>query len=234
MPATIIEEPLGIACVFSDGGTAQFGLDGLPCPQLARDLLAGLVELIHPHGSVDAAGSVNHYVQSIRDMTRKLAGLGFAGRAADLCRALLAQYWMAASGPREACTRRMLQGFLAAGGQLEAVAVEFAAGRACNPQRNHRQLPPYGEAEWARLSQICRTVVDAGFATHKRALAAAETGRHPSEGGWSGGNLRWLLARVGPVGVAGLGGHLDCPEHVVRNGGELSRRVGTCFLRWTC
>src|SRR5437016_5373759 len=109
MPATIVEDPLGIGCVFSDGSTAQFRLDSLPCPQLAADLLAGLVELIHPHGTVNAAGSVNHYVQSIRDITRKLAGLGFTGGAADLRRAQLAQYWMAATGPREACTRRMLQ-----------------------------------------------------------------------------------------------------------------------------
>jgi len=222
MPATIVEDPLGIACVFSDGSTVEFGLDGLPCPQLARDLLAGLVELIHPHGSVDAAGSVNHYVQSIRDMTRKLAGHGFTGTAADLRRALLAQYWMAATGPREACTRRMLLGFLAAGGTFdEAGAVEFTAGRAYNPQRNHRQLPPYGEAEWARLSQICRTVVDDGFAAHKRALAAAERGQHPSEAGWTTDNVRWLLTRVGPVGVTGVGRQLGCPEHVMRDGGDL-------------
>jgi hypothetical protein len=26
MPATLIDEPLGIACVFSDGSTAKFGL----------------------------------------------------------------------------------------------------------------------------------------------------------------------------------------------------------------
>ena len=32
MPTTLIDEPLGITCVFSDGSTARFGLDGLPCP----------------------------------------------------------------------------------------------------------------------------------------------------------------------------------------------------------
>ena len=69
------------------------------------------MELIHPHGTVDAAGTVNHYVQSIRDLTRTLAARGFTGAAAELRRAQLAEYWMAASGPREACTRRMLQAF---------------------------------------------------------------------------------------------------------------------------
>src|SRR5680860_325125 len=153
MPAALLEDRLGIRCVFSDGSTARFDLDGLPCPELAGDLLVGLVELIHPHGTVDAAGSVNHYVQSIRDMARKLAGQGFTGRVADLRRPLLARYWMAATGPREACTRRMLQGFGAAGGQLDAAVVELAAGRAYNPQRNHRQLSPYRELSLIHISE---------------------------------------------------------------------------------
>lgn len=92
MPARLTEGPLGIECVFSDGSTAQFELDGLPCPELARDLLVGLVELIHPHGTVDADGSMGHYVQSVRDMTRKRAAQGFTGGAADLCRPQMAEY----------------------------------------------------------------------------------------------------------------------------------------------
>jgi len=98
-------------------------------------VLTGMVELIHPHGTVDAAGSVNHYVQSIRDMTRKLAAKGFSGGAADLRRGQLAGYWMAASGPREACTRWMLQALPAAGGYLDPAVAELAEGRAFNPQR---------------------------------------------------------------------------------------------------
>ena len=73
MPASLIEDRLGIACVFSDGSMARFELDDLPCPELTRDLLVGLVELIHPHGTVNAAGSVWHYVQSIRHLARYLA-----------------------------------------------------------------------------------------------------------------------------------------------------------------
>src|SRR5680860_815996 len=204
MPATMVSDPLGIACVFSDGSTTRFALDALPCPELVDDLLAGLVELIHPHGAVDAAGSVNHYVQSIRDMARKLAGRGFTGRVADLRRPLLAQYWMAATGPREACTRRLLQGFHAAGGQLDAQVLELAAGRAYNPQRNHRQLPPYSEAEWAQLTEGCRAVTDDAVAAHQQALSAggrgqgllvggegvigdgaAARGQHPGTAGWT-------------------------------------------------
>ena len=67
MPAIIVEEPLGIRCVFSDGSSAELRLDELPNPRLARDLAAGLVELIHPHGSVDSAGTVDHYVRVSAD-----------------------------------------------------------------------------------------------------------------------------------------------------------------------
>jgi len=229
MPAVLIDDPLAIACTFSDGSAARYDLGGLPCLELARDLLVGLVELIHPHGRVDAAGSVDHYVQSIRDMTRKLAAQGFGGEAADLRRKQIAEYWMAATGPREACTRRMLQGFQAGGGHLDAKVAELAAGRAYNPQPNHhRQLPPYREGEWDRLITTARSIVDESFAVHKSALVAATRGRHPRDGGWSEDNLAWLVARVGPVGSLGFGHHLGCSEHVVRQRGgvlEVSRAL---------
>ncbi len=219
MPAEITTDPLGIACVFSDGTSARFSLDGLPCPELARDLLAGLAELVHPHGTVDSAGSVGHYAQSIRHMTRHLAASGFTGGAADLRRAQVAQYWVAASGPREACTRRMLQGFPAAGGTLDARLAELAAGRAYNPQRSHHQLPPYSEAEWERLATTCQAITSDSYAAHKIALASAGRGRHPREHGWSEENLRWLLARTGPVGIVAFGEHLGCSDNVVRQRG---------------
>lgn len=222
MPATIIEEPLGVACVFSDGTTARFSLDGLPCPELARDLLVGVVELVHPHGSMDAAGSVNHFMQAIRDMTRKLAGLGFTGTAADLRRLQLAEYWMAASCPREACTRRMLQAFHAVTGKLDPRVVEFTAGRRYNIQPNRRPLPPYREAEWDRLTQTCRTLVDESFATHQQALAAAAGGRHPNAGGWTPVNLRWLLARIGPVSCEDFAAEVGCTSAAVQQRGGFS------------
>ena len=231
MSATLTEGPLGIECVFSDGSTARFELEGLPCPELARDLLVGLVELIHPHGTVDAAGSMGHYVQSVRDMTRKLAAQGFTGGAADLRRPRMAEYWMAASGPKEACTRRMLHGFQVAGGRLDAKLAELAAGRAYNPQRNHHQLPPYPEAEWERLTQTCRGIVDESFEAHKRALAAARRGQHPRDHGWSEDNLRWLLARVGPIGIVAFGGHLGCSEDVVRQRGGVLEASTDLFPR---
>nr|WP_325505812.1 hypothetical protein [Mycobacterium sp.] len=59
MPTMVTDNPLGPACVFSDGRRAEFDLSGLPNPELTHDLAAGLVELIHPHGSADS-GSTGH------------------------------------------------------------------------------------------------------------------------------------------------------------------------------
>jgi hypothetical protein len=231
MPATVTEDLLGIECIFSDGSTARFDLDGLPCPKLARDLLVGLTELIHPHGTVDAAGSLTHYAQSIRHLARTLAARGFTGGAADLRRAQMAEYWMATSGPKEACTRRTLHGFQLAGGRLDAKLAELAAGRAYNPQRNHHQLPPYPEDQWEQLTQTCRRVVDESFTRHKHALAAARRGQHPREHGWSEDNLRWLLARIGPVGIVAFGQHLDCSDNVIRQRGGVLEASTELFPR---
>ena len=95
MPTTVLDDPLRLACVFSDGSRAAFDLTGLPNPRLVRDLAVGLVELIHPHGSVDTAGSVGHYVRGLHRMVRTLADQGFTGGAGDLRRGQLAQFWMA-------------------------------------------------------------------------------------------------------------------------------------------
>lgn len=232
MPATVTDDPLAISCVFSDGSTARFQLDDLPCRQLVADLLIGLVELIHPHGNVNAAGSVLHYEQSIRHLARHLDAGGFTGGAKDLTRPTMAEYWMSASGPKEACTRRMLQGFQASGGQVDARLAELAAGRAFNPQRSHHQLPPYPEADWEKLTRTCRSIVDEAFDRHRSALAAAERGRHPRAHGWTAENLRWLLARIGPVGIVAFGEHLGCSHNVVRQRGgvlDASRDLFPCL-----
>jgi len=171
--------------VFSDGSTAEFSLDGLPCPSLSRDLLVGLVELIHPHGSVDAAGSVNHYVLAIRNMVRTLAERGFTGGAAELRRPQVAEYWMGATGPREACTRRMLQALDVVTGDLDVKVAELAAGRALAragletssadaPPRSPRPIP------WERIWE--RTV--------RNGSAAAGSSRHSTGAATCGIDIR--------------------------------------------
>lgn len=204
MPATLIDEPLGLTCVFSNGRRAEFSLDGLPNPRLARDLTCGLAGLVHPHGAVDAAGSVMHYVSSARHMVRTLASRGFTGGVGQLGRGMLAEYWTGTSMGREAHTRHMILGFTAGGGDLGPGVEELANGRNFNPQSFRKPLPPYPEEEWDRLTTTCRTVVEETYAAHRQALATAKRGRHPTEGGWTAENFRWLLSQVGPIGTPDL------------------------------
>jgi hypothetical protein len=96
---------------------------------------------------------------------------------------------------------------------------ELVAGRAYNQQRNRSPLPPYREGEWARLTAACQGIVEESFAAHRHGLAQAARGRHPDQDEWTGANLRWLLARLGPVGLAGLGRHLGCSGEAVRQRG---------------
>ena len=208
MPASLTADPLGIAAVFSDGTAAEFTLDGLPCPELARDLLAGLAELVHPHGTVDAAGTVEQYVKAIRGMARALGGRSFTGGAAQLRRPQLAEYWMASSARREAATRRMLQGFAAAGGVLDTAVIELAEGRAYNARPSQRPLPPYRQSEWTRLHDLCQSVTADAYRAHTAALAAAARGDDPGVAGLSAGNLCWLLAHTGPSTIKDVGGCL--------------------------
>lgn len=229
MPASIVAEPLGLACVFSDGSTARFDLDGLPCAALTADLLAGLVELIHPHGAVDSAWTVHHYLAAVRSMVRTLAAGGFDGGVAELGRGRLVEFWMGTNAAYESLTRRMLQA-LASTRQLQDVeVVELVAGRAFNLNAYRASLPPYSEAEWERLSGVCRSIVDDAYREHRDALAAAARGCDPKVGGFSPENLSWLLLRAGPLSTVGVGQHLGCSEHVVRNRGGILKQAAALF-----
>jgi hypothetical protein len=200
MPTMVVDTPLGLRCVFSDGSRAEFDLTGSPNPRLVRDLAIGLVELIHPHGSADTAGTVDHYVRGLHRMVRALADEGFTGGIADLRRGQLAQFWMAGPNWLEALTRSLVEGYARSGGRLGVGVLELAAGRHFNIQPNRQPLPPYSEAEWQRLTAVCRQQVDDSYATHRRALASVPAGRYPGAGAWSHQNFCWLLARHGPLG----------------------------------
>jgi hypothetical protein len=220
MPATLKQGPLGLSCVFSDGRRGEFLLQDVANPHLARDLLLGLAELIHPHGTVDAAGSVRHYVRAARGMVATLSERGFTAGAAGLRRGQLAEYWMGAGTAREACTRRMLLGFAAAGGRLDAGARELAEGRAYNLQPFRRPLPPYPLEVWARLTDAAEQAVATSYRAHRDAVAGAARGSDPAVGGWELNNLRWLLARTGPMTV------FDLAERLEISAGTARRRTG--------
>ena len=200
MPTMVVDTPLGLSCVFSDGSRAEFDLTGSPNPTLVRDLAVGLVELIHPHGSADTAGTVDHYVRGLHRMVRALADQGFTGGIADLRRGQLAQFWMAGPNWLEALTRSLVEGYARSGGRLGEGVLELAAGRHFNIQPYRRPLPPYSEAEWHRLTTVCRQQVDDSYAAHRHALASVPGGRHPGTVAWSHQNFCWLLSTLGPIG----------------------------------
>jgi len=216
MPAEVRNDPPGISCVFSDGRRATVTLVDAAIPQLARDLLTGLAELIHPHGTVDSAGSVRHFTRALRAMDAALAERGFTGGAADLRRAQVAEFWMGTTVARESCTRRMLLGFAAAGGTLDDRVRELAAGRAFNPQRFRRPLPPYPEATWSRLTEASLAAVTAAYQEHRDALAGAGRGQDPATGDCGLDNLRWLLARNGPMSTPDVAAHAGTTADAIR------------------
>ncbi len=229
MPATLLEDPPGIACVFSDGRRTELRLKDIANARLASDLLAGLAELIHPHGMVDAESSVAHYVRALRGMVATLAGHGFTAGAGGLRRGQLAEYWMGAGTAREACTRRMLAGFTAAGGVLDAGVRELAEGRAYNIQPFRRPLPPYPEAVWAGLTQAAESAVNSAYRAHREALAGVKRGQDPVIGGWDLDNLRWLMASTGPVNAHGVAAHLGLAAETIRHRKELAQAAGGLF-----
>jgi hypothetical protein len=219
MAAMVADDPLGIRCVFSDGSRADFDLAGLPNPGLARDLAVGLVELIHPHGSVDAARTVEVYLLALRRMVGGLADQGFIGGAGQLRRGQLAQFWMAGPTQLEALTRALVEGYARSGGSLGDGVLELATGRHFNLQPYRRPLPPYPEVEWQRLTEVCRTLVDDAYAAHRRALAAVPQARHPSEGGWTWENFCWLMARLGPRATPEVASTIGASHQVLRKRG---------------
>ncbi|EQD42982.1 hypothetical protein B2A_10080, partial [mine drainage metagenome] len=220
--------PLRISCSFSDGSRVELTLDARGCPLLGKDLLVGLAELVHPHGRLDGAGTLRHYVQAARRMVASFAARGFTGGARELTRGGLAEYFMGAGTHDEACTRRMLVGFDEAVGGLQASVRELAGGRAFNPQRFRRPLPPYSEATFARLSTACTATIEESFSAHQAALQAAARGEDPRSGGFSEDNLCFLLARSGPSSAAVVGARLGISAQTVykRGGlGEASRAL---------
>jgi hypothetical protein len=194
MPAEVLNDPLGISCVFSDGRRATVALGDIAGARLARDLLTGLAELVHPHGTVDSAGTVRYYVRALRVMTSVLAERDFTGGAADLRRAQVAEFWMGTATAHEALSRRMLLGFAAAGGTLNAGVRELAEGRAFHPQYFR---PPAAALPGGRLVPAGRGCPGCGDDGLPRAPGG------PHRGSARPGSRHWRLRSGQPAVAAG-------------------------------
>src|SRR5258708_5357409 len=148
MTAWLRDDPLGISAVFSDGTSAACGFGETADDVLARDLLAGLVGLVHPHGRIDTRNTLEVYVRAARDLAAAVAGAGHAGPASGLTRARLAEFWWSTDPRTEAATRRMLSALDEQAPVLRPEVRDLIAGRKFNPSVTKPPLPPYGEGEW--------------------------------------------------------------------------------------
>jgi hypothetical protein len=125
--------------------------------------------------------------------------------------------------------RRMLKGFDTATGRLDPGVRELLAGRPYAPIPPRQALPPYSESEWGRLASTCQAIIEESYAGHRQALAAAARGTSPTVDDWTGDNLAWLLARLGPVGTPGVAAHLGCSLNAVQKRGGVPAACAGLF-----
>lgn len=215
MPALVNDSPLGITCTFSDGTTTVKHVDPGANPQLARQLLEGLADLVHPHGKLDSARTIETYLTSIRDLLTRLEWLGFRGDASALTRGRLAEVWMATgNNKKEALARLTLARLDDVTGVLRPDVRELIDGRLYNPNTRQlrKTLPPYSESEWDRLAAASRSVVKESFAAYEQARAQAERGGDPWTAGWTEENVQWMLLKQGPQAADVLGQRIRRPH----------------------
>ncbi|MCX5276776.1 hypothetical protein [Streptomyces virginiae] len=108
MPASVIDDPLGVSCVFMDGRRAECFLNDGQLPGLAVQLVRALADLVKPHGDLDSPDSVRGYLVSIRFFLRDLVEHGFGGTAENLSRPVLARALMALKQGRHESSVRIL------------------------------------------------------------------------------------------------------------------------------
>jgi hypothetical protein len=229
MPAELLADPLGIACEFTDGRQKRWLSDGTGDPALVAALLTGLAQKVHPHGMVNAPGTVDAYLTGLRDIAAFMAGRGVRGGAGALTRAVLAEYWMQAGVQQESTTRAMLAAYDDVTGGLDPGVRALADGRHFTPWPSGNPLEPYDRQQWERLQGVCLRIVDDAFAGHRRALAAAAAGHDPQRAGWNGGNLRWLLVQRGPLSTLQVAAHLGMSDVWVQQHGGVRTAFAELF-----
>lgn len=202
MPATVTLDPLGVHCIFSDGSEYRRRLRvrrPVELPELARTLLDGVTDLVHPHGQVDSPGALELYLTAIRGFTDWLVEFGFSGGASDLTRALLARYWrQGVRSAQESALRAMLR---CADSQDQILAPDvraFIDGRLFNTGERYGSHQPYSETEWARLIRTCRDEVDGAFRAFRAARKEASSADGPGVSLRERPAHHWLVLRNGP------------------------------------
>ncbi|MFF9511549.1 hypothetical protein ACF1BU_33855 [Streptomyces sp. NPDC014724] len=93
MPAEILENPLRLSCTFTRGTTSTLNVDDSVNPVLVRELLTGLVYLMHPNGQGDSHRTAEKYKGTIDWFVVELDRRGHRGGVAELTRTGLAALW---------------------------------------------------------------------------------------------------------------------------------------------
>lgn len=202
MPAEMTTDPLGLECLFTNGQRFRVAVPaGFRNETLATNLVTALVELIHPRGGVDAAGTVRHHMRSLAGMVSWFDERGFTGGVKDLNRSQVAEFLMSRKTAVERNCRQLLTAFGNVIEPLSPRVLEFVNGRTFHPKRRRNETPlaPYTEAEWGRLQHECMMVVNDSYAENRRAVAAAQRGQRPSLDTWTYDDVCWLLADLGPT-----------------------------------
>ncbi|MZF54748.1 hypothetical protein GTX53_12985 [Streptomyces sp. SID5594] len=203
MPATVIDDPLGVSCVFMDGRKAQCFLNDGRLPQLAVQLVRALADLVKPHGDLDSPDSVRGYLVSIRFFLRDLEKHGFTGAAQDLSRPVLARALLALKQGRHESPVRLLRRLDDLEGVFAADVRRFVDGRNFHARaaEDRNPLVPYSEREWANLISVCEGITGRAYTAFKAALREAGLGQDVAVGGWSRQNVQWMLRQRGPEGT---------------------------------
>lgn len=202
MPAEMTTDPLGLDCLFTNGQRSRIAVPaGFRNETLATNLVTALIELIHPRGGVDAAGTVRHHMRSLSGMVSWFDDRGFTGGVKDLTRSQVAEFLMSRKTAVERNCRQLLIAF---GNEVEPLSpgvMEFVTGKTFHPKRRRNETPlaPYSEAEWGRLQHECLEVINDSYAENRRAVAAANRGQRPSLDTWTYEDVCWLLADLGPT-----------------------------------
>ncbi|PRX96241.1 hypothetical protein [Allonocardiopsis opalescens] len=225
----MIEEPLAVAFVFSNGTRYTLDLHHLPCPRLVRDLAGGLAAMTHPHGRVDARQTAVKYRMAIGQLSRTLDEAGFTGSAGELTKARLIEFWLAHRPQVEQVSRQVLRSLDAhRPGLLRPEVSHYLSGPPLRRRPTPRPLRPYSPTEWDRLRCCCEEIIAEAMADQRAALAAAETGQDPRVGGWRPmANRLWLLRRHGPMNYTEIAAHLSVSRKSVREGSphQAARRL---------
>ncbi|MFJ4969814.1 hypothetical protein [Streptomyces sp. NPDC088755] len=214
-------EPLRVECTFPDRTTWTARLDTTPNPQLAKDLALGMVELIHPLGTVKRRIGAVQYASTIRRMVDELHEAGFTGGVEELTKPVMLKYWMSSTGIRVQRTRALLQG---CGQRVDPGLRAYLDGRPIKKPPGGKPLEPYTEGEWQRIEAALRSRMGQLLTAHREALALAELGPDSTNQGVNRQNFAWLLLHRGPLKVAAAAAELGVGLDVFRDG------VGAQFI----